>query len=321
VSLSKKLICQEVSNLILEASEFSAIKASELVGSGRKNDADDLAVKAMREVLQNSRFGMEVVIGEGEMDEAPMLFIGERFGEGELLFDIAVDPLEGTNLCAKNMPNSITTIAISDKGGFLKAPDCYMKKLASGRVKEDGVLHIEASLKENLKNLAQYQKKDMRNISVIMLDRERHFAEMEEARSLGVKVSLIPDGDIYGVIATTSFGNGADLYVGSGGAPEGVLSAVAIKACKGFMMAKLMPETDEQKQRILNYGLKLDEILTLNSLVKGDAIFCASGVTNGEMLRGAKLCKKRDMWMTESIIFSTISGVGNVKKVLNYLDL
>ncbi len=320
MNLSKKLICQEVSNLILEASQVASIKASILVGSGRKNDADELAVKGMREVLQNSRFGMEVVIGEGEMDEAPMLFIGEKFGEGEILFDIAVDPLEGTNLCAKNMPNSITTIAVSDKGGLLKAPDCYMQKIASGKVKEGGVLHIDVSLKENLQNLAKYQKKDVKELMVVMLDRERHKPLMEEARSLGAKVSLISDGDIYGIIATTNFGNGADLYIGLGGAPEGVLSAVVIKACNGFMMGRLMPETQEQKQRILKYGLKPDEVLSLPSLVKGDAVFCASGVTNGEMLKGAKICKKRSMWMTESIVFSTISNKGNFKKIIQYFE-
>ena len=152
MNLGEKLICQELTSLLLEASEAAAIATKKLVGMGLKNEADGLAVKAMRDALNASNFGIKVVIGEGEMDEAPMLFIGEKLGKGKHGFDLAVDPLEGTNLCANNMPNSITAIAISEADGFLKAPDCYMEKIASGRVKEDGVLNIEAGIKENLKN-------------------------------------------------------------------------------------------------------------------------------------------------------------------------
>ena len=163
---------------------MAALSASKLVGMGQKNEADDMAVKAMRDVLSNSSFGMEVVIGEGEMDEAPMLYIGEQFGKGEMLFDIAVDPLEGTNLCANNMPNSLTTIAIGERGSFLKAPDCYMNKIASGFVSSEGVLHIDASVEENIKNLAQYRKKQIDEITVIMLDRERNKEDIKKIRSL-----------------------------------------------------------------------------------------------------------------------------------------
>jgi fructose-1,6-bisphosphatase II / sedoheptulose-1,7-bisphosphatase len=319
--LSQKKICQEVTDLLLEASQKAAISASSLVGYGKKNEADELAVKEMRNVLRSSSLGMEVVIGEGEMDEAPMLYIGEQFGEGNILLDIAVDPLEGTNLCAKNMPNSITTIAVSEKGGFLKAPDCYMQKIASGKVKEAGVLDIDFSVKQNIQNLAKYLKKDVSDIEVVMLERERHKHTIDEIRSLGARVSLISDGDIYGIIKTTPFGDGGDLYLGDGGAPEGVLASTIIKACGGFMMGRLKYENEEQKKRAIAYGiLDPNKALHLNDLVKGDTIFVASGVTNGNMLQGVQLCKNTGMIKIESIVFKSIQGKTMVQKITSFLE-
>lgn len=318
-SLSEKIICQEVSNLVIEASEMAALSAFKLNGMGRKNDADKLAVDAMRKVLQTSSMGIKVVIGEGEMDEAPMLFIGEELGQGEMLFDLAVDPLEGTNLCANNMPNAITSIAISEKSGILAAPDCYMEKIASGKVKEDGVINVETPLKENLKNLAKYLKKDISDLNITMLDRPRHKERIAEIRSLGAKVSLISDGDIYGIIATTGFGNGADLYLGSGGAPEGVLAAAAIKACGGQMSGKLLFETEEQRSRAVKYGISNpDKPLSLNEMIKGNCIFAASGVTNGEMLKAPTFCGKTNFWKVETIVFSFINNVPSVQKILHF---
>lgn len=316
--LSKKIICQELTCLIIEASKMGAISASKLIGMGKKNEADDLAVNAMREVLNQSEIGMEVVIGEGEMDEAPMLFIGEKFGSGEPLFDIAVDPLEGTNLCANNMPNSLTTIAISEKGGFLKAPDCYMQKIASGLVKQDGILHIDAPVKENITNLSKYLKKDISDITVIMLDRQRHKEDMEKIRSMGARVKLISDGDIYGVVATTSFANEADLYLGSGGAPEGVLSACALKVCGGFMMGRLMFENKTQEERAIKYGIhNPHQILHLKDMVSKDCIFAISGVTNGNLLKG--VTQANGFTCIETLLFSYVDGKPSISKITNFI--
>ena len=320
MNLGEKLICQELTSLLLEASEAAAIATKKLVGMGLKNEADGLAVKAMRDALNASNFGIKVVIGEGEMDEAPMLFIGEKLGKGKHGFDLAVDPLEGTNLCANNMPNSITAIAISEADGFLKAPDCYMEKIASGRVKEDGVLNIEAGIKENLKNLASYLKKPISDLEVVLLARPRHQETIAKIREAGAKVNLISDGDIYGIIATTAFGNGADLYVGMGGAPEGVLAAAALNACGGFMQGRLVFEAAEQRKRAIEYGLKQPEkILNLKDMVSKNSIFVVSGVTNGEMLKAPKMCKKTGFLMVESMVFSSISKKGYVQKITNYL--
>lgn len=316
MSLSKKLICQE--SLLLKASREAAISCSKLIGMGQKNEADDLAVKAMRSILQSSEVGMEVVIGEGEMDEAPMLYIGEQFGKGEILFDIAVDPLEGTNLCANNIPNSITTIAIGAKGTLLKAPDCYMEKIASGLVHEEGVLHIENTIEENIQNLAKYLKKDISEIVVIMLERERHKEKITKIRALGAKVKLISDGDIYGVLATTKLFNQADLYIGSGGAPEGILAACAIKTCKGFMMGKLILEDSSMEKRMNDFGIKNPSaVLTLNEMVKGDCIFVASGVTDGNILEGVK--KEKECTKVESIIFKSIEGKNEISKITDFI--
>lgn len=320
VILSNYSFCQVITNLTLNACEKAAIASSRLKGSGKKEAADELAVNAMREIFNTSEIGIEVVIGEGEMDEAPMLFIGERLGMGDVKLDLAVDPLEGTNSCANNAPNSMTTAAIGERGSFLKAPDCYMEKIASGTVFHNDVLHIEASIKENLRNLALYKKKSVSDIMVIMLDRERHAQRIAEIRDIGAKVCLIPDGDIYGIIATTVFGNGADLYLGSGGAPEGVLAAAAIKASGGTMMGRLLFETESQRNRAIEYGLKDPEkVLYLEDLIKSNVVFVMSGVTNGDLLKGVSICKKTGLLKCKSMIFSFIEGQKNVKKITNYL--
>lgn len=312
-------ICQEVIPTLLYACEQAAIASSSLIGRGKKNEADALAVKALREILQTSHVGIEVVIGEGEMDEAPMLFIGEKLGQGEVKLDLAVDPLEGTNLCANNQPNSMTSAAIAPKGSLLKCPDCYMSKIAAGNVHENGVIHIDASLKENLRNLAAYKKKNIEDLSVIMLSRERHQEQIQEIRALGANVTLISDGDINGIISTTSFGKGADLYLGTGGAPEGVLAACALKVLGGVMMGRIICETEEQKQRAINYGFKdLSCILNVDDMVKDDVALILTGVTNGDINGGVSRCKKTGLLRCESIIFTSILNKKNVRKTQNY---
>lgn len=301
--------------IITKASQNAAILSSSLIGMGRKNDADYMAVRGMKEVLIQSSIGMEVVIGEGEMDEAPMLFVGERLGAGEIMCDIAVDPLEGTNLCADNKPNSMTTIAVGEKGSLLKSPDCYMEKIASGTVFEDGVIHIDATMKENLKNISIYKKKSISELNVILLERERNKEKVAEIRALGARVSLIPDGDIFGILNTTTFGSSLDLYCGSGGAPEGVLAACALKAVNGRMMGRLILETEDQKTRALSYGIKAGEILTLNDMVKSNVIFALSGVTKGELVNG--IVMKNGFQVVESLIFSYIDGVASIVKMQN----
>ena len=297
---------------------MAAISASKLVGMGQKNEADDMAVKAMREVLSQSSLGMEVVIGEGEMDEAPMLYIGEKFGKGDILFDIAVDPLEGTNLCANNMPNSLTTIAIGERGSLLKAPDCYMKKIASGFVLSEDVLHIDLSVEENIKNLAKYRKKQIDEITVIMLDRERHKEDIKKIRSLGARVKLISDGDIFGCLATTHFSYQADLYLGMGGAPEGVLAACALKASGGFMMGKLIFENKNQEERAVQYGIKNpSKVLTMKDMVNGNCLFAISGVTDGDFLRGVK--QEGGFCKVETMLFRYIEGKATVSKITDFI--
>ncbi|UTW54219.1 class II fructose-bisphosphatase [Kordiimonas sp. SCSIO 12610] len=272
---------------MVRVTEAGAIASSDWTGRGDEKAADAAAVKAIREALNNLPIDGTVVIGEGERDEAPMLYIGEKVGSGGRTADIALDPLEGTTLCAKAMPNSLAVVAISVEGGLLNAPDVYMDKIAVGGGLPDGVVDLDKSIKENIESLAQAKGKEAKDIMVCVLDRPRHSQIIAELRELGCGVTLIGDGDIAGVIATTDPKTGIDMYVGSGGAPEGVLASAALRCIGGQMQGRLLFRNDDEKARARKWGIEdLDRKYDMNEMASGDVIFSATGVTDGSLLEG-----------------------------------
>lgn len=277
--------------LVIEFSrvtEAAAINCTNWIGKLDKMAADGAAVEAMRHMFETVAINGTVVIGEGEMDEAPMLYIGEKVGLGGDEVDIAVDPLEGTNLAAKNQPGAITVMAVSDAGGLLHAPDMYMDKIIVGPGAK-GAIDIEASVEENLKNVAQALGKPMYELTVCLLDRPRHEHIKQAVKALGARVQLITDGDVSPALSCCFPESGIDMVLGIGGAPEGVLAAAAVKCMGGDMQGKLAPENDEQVTRAEAMGTSCDEVLTLNDLVRSDDVmFVASGVTTGSILKGVK---------------------------------
>jgi fructose-1,6-bisphosphatase II / sedoheptulose-1,7-bisphosphatase len=277
-----------LSQIALNATEAAAIASAKLRGFGRKNDADQAAVNAMRQSFQDAPFDGRVVIGEGEMDEAPMLYIGEKVGAGGVKTDIAVDPLEGTKLCASDAPNAMTVVALAREGGLLHAPDMYMDKLAIGPGYPAGLIDLDLSPTENVTRLAKAKGVAVSEIRACLLDRPRHAHIIEELRKVGAGIRLIPDGDVAGVFWTTeSARSGVDIYFGSGGAPEGVLAAAAIRCAGGQMQARLLPENDEEIARARGMGhADIKRKFTLDDLVPGDVVFAASGVTDGSMFSG-----------------------------------
>ncbi|HEY5302112.1 MAG TPA: class II fructose-bisphosphatase [Acetobacteraceae bacterium] len=279
-------------NLALElvrVTEAAALAASRWIGLGKKNEADGAAVEAMRRAFDQVAIAGTVVIGEGEMDEAPMLFIGETVGCGGPAMDIAVDPLEGTTLTAKGGPNAIATVAMAEKGGFLHAPDIYMDKIAVGGGLPDGVVDLDASVGENLRNLARAKRRDVADLVVCILDRDRHKALIAGCREAGARIILISDGDVAGVIATAMPDAEIDVYMGSGGAPEGVLAAAALRCTGGQMQGRLLYENDEQIARARSMGVTDPRHkYTVTEMAKGDVMFAATGVTSGAMLRGVR---------------------------------
>lgn len=280
---------RELSMEFVRVTEAAAIACGRLVGRGDKNGADGLAVDAMRQTFDSVNISGTVVIGEGEMDEAPMLYIGEEVGAGGTEVDIAVDPVEGTNLVAKGMPGAIAVIAIAPRGCLLHAPDMYMDKIAVGP-RAKGCIDIDAPIKENLQRVAKALDRKVSDLNVVLLDRERHYPLMEEIRSAGARISLITDGDVNPIVEAGIEGTGVHMYVGKGGAPEGVLGAVAIKCLGGDMQARLCPENEAQVQRCLKMGIgDVTRVLTLNDLVKGDdCMFTATAITNCNMLNGLR---------------------------------
>ena len=279
--------------LVLEmvrVTEAAAIAASTLTGRGDEKAADAAAVEAMRAALNELDMDGTVVIGEGERDEAPMLFIGEKVGTGNgPAIDIALDPLEGTTICAKSGPNSLAVLAISEGGGLLNAPDVYMDKIAVGGGLPDGVVDLDAQPAENLRELAKAKKVDISDIVACILDRPRHAELIAKVRASGARIMLISDGDVSGVIATSRPESGVDIYMGSGGAPEGVLAAAALRCIGGQMQGRLIFRNEDEKTRGRRWGLTdLDRKYALLDLAKGDVMFAATGVTDGTMLKGVR---------------------------------
>ncbi|MFD2368466.1 class II fructose-bisphosphatase [Brevibacillus sp. GCM10020057] len=293
---------------LVRVTEAAALASARWMGLGKKDEADDAATTAMRKEFEKVPMDGIVVIGEGEMDEAPMLYIGERLGQGVApAVDVAVDPLEGTNILAKGTWGAISVIAIADRGNLLHAPDMYMEKIAVGP-KAVGKIDINAPIRDNLKAVAEAQGKDISDLVAIVLDRERHQQIIHEIREAGARIRLISDGDVAAAINTAFPDTGVDIMFGSGGAPEGVLAAVALKCLGGEIQGKLLPQSQEELERCVKMGLtNPHQVLFMDDLVKGDdAIFAATGVTDGELLKGVRFQGNRAT--TQSVVMRAKTG-------------
>jgi len=302
---------------IARVTEAAAVAAAKLVGRGNEKAADKAAVDSMRRELGRVNIDGTVVIGEGEMDEAPMLYIGERVGTGNgPAVDIAVDPLEGTTICAKAMPNALAVLAIAERGGLLHAPDMYMNKIAIGPGYPDGIVDLDASPRDNLTALAKAKGVPITEIMACILDRPRHAELIKAVRDCGAGVQLIPDGDIAGVIWTTdSNETGIDIYMGSGGAPEGVLAAAALRCIGGQIQGRLMPLKDEERVRAEKMGADVKRKYTMQDMASGDVIFSATGVTSGSLLQGVHF--RGDFAETETVVMRAKTGtVRRIKTTL-----
>jgi fructose-1,6-bisphosphatase II / sedoheptulose-1,7-bisphosphatase len=269
----------------------AAYSSSLLKGKNDKIAADQAAVDSMRNYLNKIEMNGKIVIGEGEMDEAPMLYIGEKLGtgDGEPL-DIAVDPLDGTTLTAKNLPNAISVIAVSEKGNLLQAPDTYMEKIAIGPGFPENIVDLDNTVEKNLKNMAEFKSVKISDLTVCLLERDRHIKIINSLNKLSVNIKFISDGDVLGAIYTCINNFKVDMYVGTGGAPEGVLAAAAIKGFGGQFQGRLVISNNDEKLRATKLGISdMQRKYYLNDLVKGDVIFCAAGVTDGEILKGIRV--------------------------------
>lgn len=294
---------------LAHASEAAAIAASAMVGRGVEHDADRSAVDAMRAELNRLDIDGEVVIGEGERDEAPMLRVGERVGTGKgEKVDIALDPLEGTTLCAKAMPNALSVIAMGPRGTLLRAPDVYMNKIAVGPGVADGVVDLDEDPADNVRALAKAKKVPTSDIAVCVLERPRHVEIVERVRSTGAAVRLITDGDVAGVMhASQSEETGIDLYLGIGGAPEGVLAAAALRCMGGHFQGRLLFRNEDEIARAHRAGItELDRKYELADLVRDDVLFSATGVTDGSTLRGAR--RYGSVVETETLLLNSHTG-------------
>ena len=297
-------------NLALElvrVTEAAALAASRWMGKGKKNEADGAAVEAMRIAFDTVAINGTVKIGEGEMDEAPMLYIGEKVGAGGPEMDIAVDPLEGTTLTAKGGPNAMAVVALAEAGNFLHAPDIYMEKIAIGGGLPDDIVGLGVPVRTNLRELAKAKGCDVSDLVACILDRDRHKELIAHCREAGARIMLISDGDVAGVLATSQPESGVDIYLGSGGAPEGVLAAAALRCIGGQMQGQLLYEDDTQVARAREMGL-IDphQIFGIMDMARGDVMFAATGVTTGAMLKGVR--RFGHGAMTHSVVMRSKSG-------------
>lgn len=292
----------------VRVTEAAALASARLMGRGDEKAADQAAVDSMRNALNSIEFNGTVVIGEGERDEAPMLYIGEKVGLAATnsnlshlpKLDLALDPLEGTTICAKGLSNSISVIAIAEEGQFLHAPDCYMLKIAVGP-EAKGVVNLDASVSENLKAIAKAKQVDVSDLTVSILDRPRHEDLIREVRQAGARIWLIGDGDVSAAVATAQPDSGVDVLMGTGGAPEGVISAAALRCTGGDFQGRLVFRNENEKARALKMGIKdLDKTYKIEELAQGNVMFCATGVTQGTFLNGVRF--KRNGAMTHSLV-------------------
>jgi fructose-1,6-bisphosphatase II / sedoheptulose-1,7-bisphosphatase len=307
--VSNPMLERALSIEIARVTERAAVAAARLRGRGAEKKSDQAAVDAMRRELGGLHIDGTVVIGEGEMDEAPMLFIGEKVGTGSgPKVDIAVDPLEGTTLCAKNMPGSIATLAMADHGAMLHAPDIYMDKIAIGPGFPKDTVDLDAPTEQNILALAKAKGVKPEEITAMVLDRPRHADIIAAVRKLGAAVSLISDGDVAGVIHTAEPDKtGIDIYLGIGGAPEGVLAAAALRCIGGQMQTRLIVDTDEKRERVSKMGIKDPrKKYLIEDMVRGDCLFAATGVTDGPMLRGVRFAP--GVIETETVVMRSANG-------------
>jgi fructose-1,6-bisphosphatase II / sedoheptulose-1,7-bisphosphatase len=315
ITIQPELLLERILTLeIVRVTERAAVSAARLRGHGQEKASDQAAVDAMRRELNRLPIDGTVVIGEGELDEAPMLFIGEKVGtkQGPKV-DIAVDPLEGTTLCAKNMPGAIATLAMAESGTLLHAADVYMDKIAIGPGYPKGVVDLDAPPEENILALAKAKGVKPEGITAILLDRPRHADMIAAIRKSGASVTLITDGDVAGVIHCAEPKTGIDIYLGIGGAPEGVLAAAALRCIGGQMQTRLVLDTEERRERAAKMGIKdFKKKYQIEDMVKGDCLFAATGVTTGAMLSGVKF--GNDMIETETVVMRSVTGT--VRRVM-----
>ena len=317
--MAEKVVMER--NLALEAvrvTEAAALAASRLMGRGDEKAADQAAVNAMRKAMSTMQIDGTVVIGEGERDEAPMLYIGEKVGAGGPKIDIALDPLEGTTITAKGGQNALAVIAMAEEGGFLNAPDVYMNKIAVGAGLPDAVVDLDEDPGVNLANLAKAKRVDLSDLVVCVLDRPRHNEQIAKIREAGARIMLISDGDVSGVIATSLTTSGVDMYLGIGGAPEGVLAAAALRCIGGQMQARLVFRNDDERARAQRWGITdYDRKYDLHQLAGGDVMFAATGVTDGSLLKGVR--RFHGGASTQSIMMRSKSGtVRTIDAVHNF---
>lgn len=312
-------------NLVMNlarVTEAAALKSAKWLGRGDKNAADQAAVDAMRKMFDTVNIDGVVVIGEGEIDEAPMLYIGEKIGDHRddaIKVDIAVDPLDGTSSIAQGMPNAISVVAVAPRGCLLHAPDMYMNKIAVGP-KAKGVIDITKSVADNLAAVAKKLNKSLEDMTVVILNRPRHDSIVKELRSLGARIKFITDGDVIGAISTCFESTNVDMLLGSGGAPEGVLAAAALKCMGGDFQGILLPKDEEEEKRCLSMGIDPQEVLTIDDLVKGDEIaFSATGVSHGELLDGVKF-QGDNICETDTLVMRAETGTVRFIKARHKLD-
>ena len=313
------IISTQYASGIVAATEKAAIASSTLIGLGDEKAADQKAVDAMRTPLNQIDFKGRIVIGEGERDEAPMLYIGEEVGTGRNHeVDIALDPLEGTTITAKGMPNSLSVIAAAQRGGLLYAPDTYMNKIAVGGNLPDDIIDLDATTKENMQSIADAKKVPINEVTACVLERSRHDSIIEDLRSIGAKIVLIPDGDVAGIIMTTQEHSSVDIYMGVGGAPEGILAAAALQCIGGQMQTRLVINNEDEKIRAEKIGIKdLNKKYSLDELAHGDIIFSATGVTEGTMVRGVRT--NQNKYVTHSLVLRT--GESSSQYIETYHDI
>jgi fructose-1,6-bisphosphatase II / sedoheptulose-1,7-bisphosphatase len=307
------ILNQKFEKHFLEVSRRAALSSFYLVGKKNKELADKAAVDAMRSQLNKIDMKGEIVIGEGELDEAPMLYIGEKIGtmNGPLL-DIAVDPLEGTNFAANGLPGALSVIAVAEKSNLFNAPETYMDKIAAN-VNNSNVIDLDFSIKKNIFNLAEYKNKKPENLTACILDRPRHKKIIEDLINLKVKLKLISDGDVSGALLVTDEKHNVDIFLGIGGGPEGVLAASALDTYNCFFQGRFLFQTEKEKKRATNMGIKdFDKKYKLNEIISGDSIFCATGITSGDLVNGIEIIDKE--FISETLITHKSSGLKKIIK-------
>ncbi len=314
MTIDKKFIDQ-----FIDVTNKAALASSYLVGKKDKISADKAAVDSMRSGLNKINFQGEVVIGEGELDEAPMLYIGEKLGTKKgPEFDIAVDPLEGTNFAANNLPGALSVIAIAEKNNLFKAPETYMEKIST-KIKEKNIIDLDFTVKQNISNLSDYLNKNPENLTACILDRPRHKKIIEELKKLKVNLKLISDGDVSGALLVTEEKYNVDIFLGIGGGPEGVLAAAALDAFNCSFQGRFLFETEEDKTRAKKMGINdLTKKYELNEIVTGDSIFCATGITSGDLVAGIEI--QGNEFISETLVTHKTSGLKKViklKKICN----